>query len=135
MTLSIESFLDEMKKISAASRLTSSEKRKQMLQFAGLGAVAVPSMTSAISKIQSGRWIPSAAKSPRRWLAGAVGQGLFWGGALPTLQHGIARANIRKAKDRVAAEKTLRQLTPGGVQRTLSQLPAKELALPGAGNV
>ena len=129
--MSLDSFLDELEKIAAAVTLSPEEKRKQMFQFTGLGAVMVPTLSSAVSKMQTGKWIPSSAKSPKRWLGGALAQGLFWGGMLPTMQHAIARSNVDKAKARVAATKELQQLAPSGVHQVLKPLPATDPTLMG----
>lgn len=124
MTLSLGSFIDELEKISAAVRLSPGEKRRQALQFAGLGVTALPGLAMAQQKIRSGRWLPNAGRG--KFLGAAALGGLFWGGALPYLQHGIARANIAGARSRMAAEKEMRTLAPGGVrgvQRAVKSLP------------
>jgi hypothetical protein len=123
MTMSLESFLDELEKISAAITLTPEEKSQQMLQFAGTGAATYPAVSALASKIQSGRWLDSGAKSPSRWLAGKATQGLLFGGALPAIRHAIERANVGKARSRMEAEREMVRLAPGGVQQTLQSLP------------
>lgn len=125
MTLSLESFIDELEKISAAVRLSPEEKRHQALQFAGLGVTALPGLAMAQQKIRTGGWLPKGT-SRGRFLGAAGLGGLFWGGALPYMQHGIARANISRARGRMAAEKEMRALAPGGVrgvQKAVKALP------------
>jgi hypothetical protein len=124
MTLSLESFVDELEKISAEVGLTPGEKRRQAAQFAGLGVTTLPALASIQERVRTGRWLPKSGRG--RFLAAAGLGGLFWGGALPHLQHGIARTNIAKARARMAAEKEMKALVPGGVrgvQRAVKQLP------------
>jgi len=123
---SLHSFIDELEKI--AVQLTSDEKKRQALQFAGLGAVTVPAMSALSSKMMTGKWKPPSV-SWKRWLPASVATGLFWGGGIPALQHQIARANIRKAEDRVEAQKELKKLAPSGVREALKTVkaPAPEL--------
>jgi hypothetical protein len=128
MTLSLESFIDELEKISAAVQLTPGEKRRQALQFAGLGVATLPQLAMAQQKIRTGRWLPKSGRG--RFLAAAGLGGLFWGGMLPHLQHGIARTNISKAQARLAAEREMRALAPGGVQQTVKRLPLEEPEVP-----
>ena len=131
MTLSLESFIDELEKISAAVSLSPEERRRQAFQFAALGLGTVPGLALAQERIRTGRWIPKSGKG--RFLAAAGLGGAFWGGLLPTLQHGIARTNIGKAQSRVAAEKEMRSLAPGGVrgvQRAVKKLPLEEPEVP-----
>ena len=113
-------FFDELEKLGV--RLTKGEEREQALQFAGLGAVAIPSMSAVQSKMQTGKWVPAGipGKTPLsrfgRWLPGAAATGLFWGGALPTIQHALARKNIEKAKARRAGQKALELARPREVE-------------------
>lgn len=131
MTLSLASFVDELEKISAAVRLSPEEKRRQAVQFASLGLGTIPGLAMAQQKIRTGRWLPKSGKG--RFLAAAGLGGAFWGGLLPTLQHGIARTNIAKAQARLSAEKEMRTLAPGGVrgvQRAVKKLPLEEPEVP-----
>jgi hypothetical protein len=125
MTLSLESFVDELEKISAEVTLSPGEKRRQALQFAGLGVAALPALAMAQQKIRSGGWFPKGVGRGRFLGAAGLG-GLFWGGALPYLQHGIARANIARARARAAAEQEMKTLVPGGARgaQTIKAPPA-----------
>ncbi len=115
------SCFDELTKI--AVRLTSEEKRRQAVQFAALGTTTVPAMELAKTRLQTGRWLPAGVKGFRRYIPGALAGGLFWGGALPTAQHFLARGNIQKARERVAAKKELKSLAPAGVAKSLAVAP------------
>lgn len=122
MALSKESFIDGLLKV--AVKLEPNEKRRQAMQFAALGLGTVPALAFAQHRIREGRWLPKSGKG--RFLAAAGLGGAFWGGLLPTLQHGIARANISKAKGRVKAEREMKALVPGGVagvKKIVNQLP------------
>jgi hypothetical protein len=132
MTLSLESFFDELEKISAVN-LTTGEKRKQMAQFAGLGAVTLPALALSQEKVRTGRWFPKGVSKKRTLGAAAIG-GLFWGGALPLVRRAIAKSNVNEAKDRIAAGRELRKLAPEGVGSALKSLPAKDPTLPGVSN-
>ena len=126
----LPSCLDEISKIAAYVRdsevkLNPAEKRKQMLQFAGLGATLVPAMSATSSKMMTGKWMPKGV-SPKRFWPAAVATGLFWGGAMPTIQHAMARSNLQKARQRISAEKELRALAPAVAHAPSEQ----EVALP-----
>ena len=125
--------LDELTKISI--KLTPGEKRQQAVQFAGLGLATVPAMSAVTNKIQTGKWLPSSAKSPKRWLAGALAQGLFWGGALPAAHHLLARRNLSRAAEDRSAAKELKSLAPEGVSQALKTLPAAQPTLPQSPNL
>lgn len=112
--------LGELTKLSV--RLTKGEKRRQALQFAGLGVTALPTLAALQSKITSGRWIPKGVR-PARFLGAAALGGAFWGGALPAVQHTIARQNIHKARRRLEAKKELSQLVPEGPAQVTQKLP------------
>lgn len=114
-------FFDELEKI--AVTMTPEEKRRQALQFAALGMGTIPTMSALSSKIMTGKWLP-AGVGLRRWLPATAATGLFWGGALPALQHAIARTNIHKAQARLQAEKELRRLAPRGVGAVIKKAPA-----------
>jgi len=120
MTLSLGAFI----KAAAPARLNSEERRRQALQFAGLGMGTLPALALAQQQIKSGRWIPKGV-TPRRFLGAAALGGAFWGGALPAIQHGIAQTNLGKARARVQAAKEMKALAPGGVQQALQQLPVE----------
>lgn len=133
---SLNSFIDELEKISA--QLNAAEKRQQALQFAGLGAVTVPAMAAASNKMMTGKWLPSGVpgktglKRFGRWAPAAVATGLFWGGALPSIQHMLAQRNLRKAGDRVESQQVLKKLAPGGVHSAVKQVqPALTAPDPG----
>ena len=113
------SCLEELTKISV--QLTKGEKRRQALQFLGLGMTTLPALATAQSKITSGRWVPKGMR-PSRFFGGAALGGAFWGGALPALQHLIARSNIHKSERRLAAQRELKRLTPGGPATAVKQL-------------
>ena len=112
--------LNELTKISVS--LTIGEKRRQALQFAGLGVATIPALAMAQSKIQSGKWFPKGMSRGRVPGAAALG-GAFWGGALPAARRYLAKGNIEGAKERVEVSKELKSLAPGGVKRTLATLP------------
>lgn len=112
--------LNELIKISV--RLTSDEKRRQALQFAGLGVTSLPTVALAQTKVQTGKWFPTSMSKGRFLGAAALG-GAFWGGALPAMQHRISQTNLERAKARVQSTKELQSLTPGGVKKTLATLP------------
>ncbi len=103
--------------------LTAAEKRRQALQFAGLGVGTIPALSMVQSKIQSGKWFPKGMARGRFLGAAALG-GAFWGGALPAAQRYLAKGNIEGAKERVEVSKELKSLAPGGVKRTLAALPS-----------
>lgn len=127
-------FLDELQKMASEVKLNPSEKRHQALQFAGLGVTALPALALAQEKIRTGRWIPRGS-NPKRFLGAAALGGLFWGGALPYLQHAIARTNLSKARARMSAEKEMQHLVPGGtraVSHVVNKLPV-ETPGPGPG--
>jgi len=108
--------------LKAAVKLTPQEKRRQALQFAGLGMATIPGLALAQNKIREGRWLPKSGKL--RFLAAAGLGGAFWGGVLPTIQHGIAQSNLSKARARVRAEKELHALAgPQPVHSVVKQLP------------
>lgn len=111
--------LDELTKL--AVMLTPEEKRRQALQFMSLGMTTLPALGATQSKIMSGRWIPKGVH-PAKFLGATALGGAFWGGALPTLQHMIARGNIQKAKVRESASKELRKLAPEGPVTAVKQL-------------
>ncbi len=110
---------EELIKISV--RLTKGEKRRQALQFAGLGVTALPTLAATQSKIMTGRWIPKGTR-PHRFLGAAALGGAFWGGALPTFQHMIARSNIHKSQRRLEAQRELKRLAPEGPATAVRQL-------------
>ena len=85
--------------LKAAVSLTPEEKRRQALQFSSLGLGTIPLLAVAQNRIREGRWLPKTGRG--RFLAAAGLGGAFWGGLLPTLQHGIAQANLSKARARV----------------------------------
>jgi len=119
MTMSIVQGL-----LKTAVALNPEEKRRQAMQFAALGLGTVPGLAIAQNRIRTGNWLPKTGRG--RFLAAAGLGGAFWGGLLPTLQHGIARSNLSGAQSRVAAEKEMRSLVPGGVrgvQKAVQQLP------------
>jgi hypothetical protein len=132
--ISVDSFIDELQKIAKEVELSPEEKRRQALQFAALGTATVPAMGALSSKMMTGKWMPKGV-SPRRWLPAAAATGLFWGGALPTMQHMIARKNIRSAGNRVAAEREMQRLAPTGVAETLKSAPTTLKHAPGAPSI
>ena len=113
--------------LKAAVKLTPEEKRRQAMQFSALGLGTIPALAMAQHRIREGRWLPKSGKG--RFLAAAGLGGAFWGGLLPTLQHGIAQTNLAKARARVRAEQEMKTLVPGGeagVQRIVKQLPLEK---------
>jgi hypothetical protein len=106
----IEAFYDEMEKISVS--LTSEEKRKQMLQFAGLGAVAAPVISGATNLVTHGAVSPFQKSLFRRWLPGQVVSGALAAGAIPAAQHALAQRNLGVARSRVKAEREMKRLVP-----------------------
>ena len=118
---------EQLEKAAAAptTGLNEQEKRTQALQFAGLGGALLPALEVAKSKIQGGRWIPKGMASKARFLGGAVAGGLFWGGALPAIQHQLAQSNMRKSRIRRAATQELKQLVPPGTATTSPSLGAQ----------
>lgn len=110
--------------LKTAASLNPEEKRRQAMQFAALGLGTVPGLALAQNKIRQGTWLPKSGKG--RFLAAAGVGGAFWGGLLPTLQHGIARGNLARAQSRARAEKEMKSLVPGGVagvRQAVKQLP------------
>jgi hypothetical protein len=126
------SFVDELGKIAAVEdevALTPEEKRREALQFAGLGMATVPLMQAASSKVMTGRWLPKDVRF-RRWLPAALAGGLFWGGAMPAIRHGLSRANIQGARNRYNAQQELRSLGKRNVESVIKKAP-EAMKLPG----
>lgn len=123
----LPSCLDELEKIASGEvRLTPSEQRSQMLQFAGLGALATPLISGAANLITHRKISPWAPL--RRWIPAQMMTGALAGGAIPSVQHLLARSNLAKARQRIAAEKELRALAP----ETANAAPEQTLKLPPA---
>jgi hypothetical protein len=110
MTISLASFVDELCKIAAETKLTPEEQRKQMLQFAGLGSVATPLISGAANLITHRKVSPWAPM--RRWIPAQMMTGALAGGAVPAVQHLLARSNLAKARQRLSTERELRSLAP-----------------------
>jgi len=110
------SFFDEMTKISTVD-LNKGEKRRQALQFAGLGMAAAPVVSGIKNFISHGKLSPWTSK--RRWLASSLVGGALAGGALPAAQHLMAQRNVGKARSRAEADRDIQRLAPGGVRRAL----------------
>lgn len=94
-----------------AAALNESDRNRQALQFTGLALGTVPLVTGLSSKIQTGKFLPRGVPL-KKWAPAAAATGLFWGGALPFMQHAIAQSNLTKARHRVAAEKELAAAKP-----------------------
>lgn len=86
-------------------RLTDEERRRQALQFAGIGAVSMPAVQAIKDLITHGKVSPSVPL--KRWLPAQIVGGAFVGGALPAIQHALARSNLDKARARIEGEKAL----------------------------
>lgn len=105
MTLSIAACLDELEKISVA--LTGEEKRRQAMQFAGLGAVSAPIIGGAKNYLTYGKVAPwqtgeglLSAGGKGRFLAGSMLAGAAAGGLMPTIRHNLERGIQDQARAR-----------------------------------
>lgn len=96
-------FIDELQKL--AVKLTPEEERRQMYQFAGLGAVAAPAVTVGKNLIQYGKVSPFAPV-PRMLAANAIG-GALGAGLVPVVRHGMERQMQEEARERRRAERAL----------------------------
>lgn len=94
----------------AGVKLTDEEKRRQALQFAGIGAASVPLVAAAKDLIMFGKVSPRAPL--RRWVPAQMVGGALVGGVVPALQHALARSTIEKAKERRLGEKALAVARP-----------------------
>lgn len=117
-----DSFFDEMEKISGY--LSDEDRRRKALLMAGLGATSIPAMSAASNKVMTGKWTPKGVPL-KRWAPAAIGQGLFWGTALPAAQHYLTRKVEQGAQERRQAKNELKSLVvpAGGVKSALKMAP------------
>jgi hypothetical protein len=117
----IPSYLDELEKL---ARLTKNEERRQALQFAGLGAAAVPVSSGIANLIEHGK-LTGLAKSPGRWLGARLAGGALAFGALPAIRNVVARSNVRKANLRRKLEADLRAMNIARPIKTAAEVKSK----------
>jgi hypothetical protein len=68
-------------------------RRREALQFAGLGAAVGPGVGAVSNLIQHGHLAPQQV-SLKRWIPASMLSGAIFGGVVPTLRHAIHRHNI-----------------------------------------
>jgi hypothetical protein len=135
-------FFGELEKLGVV--LNTEERRRQALQFAGLGAAAAPAVSGIKNLVAHGKISPWATKA--RWLPAQIIGGALAGGALPAIQHALARTNIESAKSREMGQRAMElahpsemaaATTPGATPEVpkVASMSGQDLRLPIMGGV
>lgn len=111
MNMGLTSFLDELEKI---SQLEKADERKQLAQFASLGATAMPAVSAVKNVIEHGKFMPPGSRVSR-WLPAQMIGGALMGGAIPAFRHIIERGNVEKAQRKAETAQELQELLPGPI--------------------
>lgn len=89
----LHSFVDELSKIAAESKLD----RKEALQYAALGAASGPAVGALTNTIMHGK--PMAKGIPfSRWLPASMLSGAVFGGGIPVIRHQIHEHNVKAGR-------------------------------------
>lgn len=99
-------FLDELTKISV--QLSKKEKAQLYGQYAALGAVSYPAVSSLGHRIEKGSFFPTEGSKLRRLGAGAT-IGLIGGAAVPALRLHFLKRKEDQARHRLLEEKLRRE--------------------------
>lgn len=96
MTGRLDSFIDELQKIADQS---AELRKREALQFAGMGATAGPIVGGLANLIMHGKPMPKDIPL-HRWVPASMMTGAVYGGVIPILRHAIHRHNVRQMADR-----------------------------------